>query len=157
MPKAADIINPLEDEEQVAVLEYCDIYKMPYFHVNNELWTSSWKQKARAKKLGTQSGVPDLFIFIPMGNNVVTGEPAYKMVAVEMKRRRGSTTSESQKNWGRILTQAAVPHAVCKGATEAIEFIKFAKHYYGKAYRKEQDMIRDFSEALMATLEGKQS
>lgn len=154
--RAADVINPLEDDEQVAVIEYCEIYRMPFFHVNNELWTSSWKQKARAKKLGTQSGVPDLFIFIPMGNNQVTGEPAYKMVAVEMKRRKGSNTSEAQKNWGRIMTQAAVPHAVCKGATEAIEFIKFCKQYYGKAYRAEQDTIKNFSEALMAKLEGKQ-
>ena len=152
MAKAADVINPLEDDEQIAVLEYCEIFSMPYFHVNNELWTSSWKQKARAKKLGTQSGVPDLFIFIPMGRNQVTNEPAYKMVAIEMKRRRGSTTSEEQKKWGRIMNQAAVPHAVCKGATEAIEFIKFAKQYYGKAYRREQDTIKSFSEALMDTL-----
>jgi hypothetical protein len=157
MTKAKDALVPYEIEEQEAVLEYCDIWHMPHFHVNNEMWTTSWKQKNTAKRLGTKSGVPDLFVFVPLGRNTVTNEPAYKLITIEMKRRKGSSTSETQKEWGRIFNQAAIPHAVCKGATEAINFIKMAQKYYGKAYRKDQDTTAGFIEALNASLEGSKS
>ena len=155
--KSKDVTNPLEAEEQQAVIDYCEILRMPYFHVNNEMWTTSWKQKATAKKMGTKSGVPDLFIFVPLGQNTVTGEPAYKMITIELKRRKGSKTSDTQIEWGRIFTQAAIPHAVCKGAADAISFIKMAKKYYGKAYRKEQDTVAGFIESINSSIEGKQS
>ena len=151
-PKAIPII-PYESEEQGAVLEYCDIWHMPYFHVNNEMWTTSWKQKQTAKAMGTKSGVPDLFIFIPVGR-YDDGETAYQMVAVEMKRKRGSSTSAEQIEWGKIIEQASIPHAICKGANEAIAFLKFAKQHYTKQWKREQARLQSFKEALSAAMKG---
>lgn len=126
MPRIAAIV-PLEIEEQEAVLEFCDIWHMPYFHVNNEMWTTSWKQKATAKRNGTKKGVPDLFVFIPRPTTRESNLPQYQMITIEMKRRQGSATSAEQLEWGRTFTQSDIPHRVCKGATEAIEFIKEIK------------------------------
>lgn len=125
-PKKPQPIVPYESEEQQAVLDYCDIWHMPYFHVNNEMWTTSWKQKMTAKAMGTKSGVPDLFVFIPIGRQA-DDSPIYRMITIEMKRRKGSATSETQIEWGVIFTRSNIPHRICKGATEAIEFIKECK------------------------------
>lgn len=152
MAKAADIINPLEDEEQVAVLEYCDIYRMPYFHVNNELWTSSWSQLAKAKKLGVKKGVPDIFVYVPIGR-YHDDTTAYQQVTIEMKRKKGSSTSAEQKEWGRILEAANIPHAVCKGAQPAINFLRFAKEHYSRRFKTEQANLQLFKEALSAAME----
>lgn len=148
MPTIKNNPVPLEVEEQEAVLEYCEIWHMPHFHVNNEMYTTSWKQKATAKRLGTKSGVPDLFVFVPVAKADITGEAIYQMITIEMKRRKGSTTSDTQVEWGRVFTQAAIPHAVCKGATEAIAFIKFCKTHYSKHWKKQ----RDLADSLMETL-----
>lgn len=144
-------VIPYESEEQGAVLEYCDIWHMPYFHVNNEMWTTSWKQKATAKAMGTKSGVPDLFIFIPVGRRE-DDSPAYQMVAIEMKRKKGSSTSKEQLEWKVIIEAAGIPHAICKGANEAIAFLKFAKQHYTKRWRRDQDQLRSFADALSAAI-----
>lgn len=148
-PKAIPII-PYESEEQGAVLEYCDIWHMPYFHVNNEMWTTSWKQKQTAKAMGTKSGVPDLFIFVPIGR-YENDMPAYQLVTIEMKRKKGSSTSAEQIEWGKTIEQANIPHAICKGANEAIGFLKFAKQYYAKQWKRQQAQLQAFKEALEAS------
>jgi hypothetical protein len=74
------------------------------------------------KKMGTSKGFPDLLVFIPIYG--VTGEiDSYQMCAIEMKRRKGSTTTKEQKQWLQVLESAGIPCAVCKGAENAIEFI----------------------------------
>lgn len=143
---------PYEDEEQAAVIEYCEIMHMPYFHVNNEMWTESWSQLAKAKKLGVKKGVPDLFIFIPVGRHF-DGDIAYQQVTVEMKRKKGNNASAEQKAWGKILEQAGIPHTVAKGAMEAIGFLKFAKSHYTKRWKQEQDRLQSFKEALSAAMQ----
>lgn len=143
---------PYEDEEQAAVLEYCDIWHMPYFHVNNEMWTESWSQLAKAKKLGVKKGVPDLFVFIPIGR-YPDDTTAYQMVTIEMKRRKGNNASAEQKAWGLIFEQANIPHAVCKGAMQAVDFLKFAKAHYSKRWRQDQERLQSFKEALSAAMQ----
>jgi hypothetical protein len=75
------------------------------------------------KKMGTSKGFPDLLVFIPIYG--VTGEiDSYQMCAIEMKRRKGSTTTKEQKQWLDILNTCGVPSKVCKGAAEAIDFVQ---------------------------------
>lgn len=145
-------IIPYEDEEHAAVLEFCDIMHMPYFHVNNEMWTESWSQLAKAKKLGVKKGVPDIFVYVPIGR-YDDGETAYQQVTIEMKRKKGSSTSAEQKEWGRILEAANIPHAVCKGAQPAINFLRFAKEHYSRRFKIEQANLQTFKEALAAAME----
>lgn len=123
MPKTA---VPLEEDEQIAFVQWCRLKGIICQHAGNEIGGSIRAMKTRAikmKKLGTSKGFPDLLLFIPVIG--ATGEPdAYQPVAVEMKRVKGSTTSAEQKKWLEILEMAGIPGAVCKGAGAAIEFVE---------------------------------
>lgn len=104
---------PTEDVEQMAVIYYCKSKGYPVHHSNNEMYTTSWKQKRRSKELGTAKGFPDLIV-------LAHG----KVIAIEMKRTKGSTTSPEQKWWIEQFNNNGAYAAICKGADTAIEFIE---------------------------------
>lgn len=73
--------------------------------------------------MGQSRGVWDYEIYIPFKG--VTGTvDCYEIVKVEMKRKFGGQTSSEQRAWQRIYEKAGIPCKVCKGADEAIEFVK---------------------------------
>ena len=117
---------PLEEEEQIAFVQWCRINNIIVHHSGNEIGGSTSAMKARAvkmKKMGTSKGFPDLLVFIPVKG--ITGRvDCYQMCAIEMKRRKGSTTSKEQKAWINILNGAGCISRVCKGAEDAIRFIE---------------------------------
>lgn len=117
---------PLEEDEQMVFVRWCQLNGILYHHSPLEVGGSSRAVKVRAikmKKMGTSKGFPDLLVFIPVCG--VTGRvDCYQMCAIEMKRQKGSTTSPEQKEWLKVLEMAGVPCAVCKGADAAINFIK---------------------------------
>lgn len=76
----------------------------------------------KAKKMGTSKGFPDLLVFVPI-KGIEDEVDAYQMLAIEMKRKKGSTISPEQKEWLAILEMAGIPSRVCKGADEAIDFV----------------------------------
>lgn len=106
--------TPLEYNECVTFADWLRIKKIPFTHVPNETFTRSWAQKAKNKRLGVARGVPDYMIVTP-----------HCLVFVEMKRRKGSTTSKEQKEWMSMLNGCCNVRAkVCKGCDEAINFIE---------------------------------
>lgn len=117
---------PLEEEEQIAFVQWCRLHDIVVQHSGNEIGGSTPAMKARAlkmKRLGTSAGFPDLVLFIPIYG--VTGEiDAYQPAFIEMKRVKGSTVSQSQKEWLKIIDMAGIPCAVCKGAEAAVEFVE---------------------------------
>lgn len=121
------IVNiPLEEEETKAFHQWLQIQNIPHTHIPNEIGGSTSAMKARAvkmKKMGTSKGFPDLLVFIPVYGT--TGDvDCYQMCAIEMKRKKGSTTSKEQKEWLKVLTESGVLCSVCKGADEAIKFVE---------------------------------
>lgn len=132
MPNLANIDNPTEDQEQEAFVQWLRLKGYPHFRVPNETYTRSWSQKAKNKKLGVSSGVPDLFVAVPfppphliIAHKDRDDEVRNKtLVAIEMKRRKGGVTSENQKKWIKTLNEAGVQTVVCKGCDAAIEFIE---------------------------------
>ena len=132
MPNLANIDNPTEDQEQEAFVQWLRLKGYLHFRVPNETYTKSWSQKAKNKKLGVSSGVPDLFIAVPfppphliIAHKDRDDEVRNKtLVAIEMKRKKGGTTSANQKKWIKTLNEAGIQAVVCKGCDEAIEFIK---------------------------------
>lgn len=124
---AKRIVNiPLEEEETKAFHQWLQIQNIPHTHIPNEIGGSTSAMKARAvkmKKMGTSKGFPDLLVFIPVYGT--TGDvDCYQMCAIEMKRKKGSTTSKEQKEWLKVLTESGVLCSVCKGADEAIKFVE---------------------------------
>ena len=103
---------PTEDEEQKALVEYCDLRGYPRFRIPNETFTRSWSQKRKNKALGVSAGVPDLGVIV---NN--------RLIFIELKRTKGGVVSDYQKAWIAHLEAANVPVRVCKGFDEAKAFI----------------------------------
>lgn len=116
---------PLEEDEQIAFVDYCQAKGFKVHHCANEIGGSTRALKLRAikaKRMGTSKGFPDLLVFVPIYGNLDEAD-AYQPIAIEMKRTKGSTTSPEQKAWGIILEKAGIPFGVCKGCAEAIVFV----------------------------------
>lgn len=104
---------PTEDQECIAFADYCRLKGYTFGHINNELFTKSWKQKLRQKQLGSAKGLPD---YIVIANN--------KLMFIEMKRSKGGVVSAYQKLWISELNNSGVIAGVCYGCEEAIEFVE---------------------------------
>lgn len=118
MPNLANIDNPTEDQEQEAFVQWLRLKGYPRFRVP-----------------------PDLFVIVPADysdatmefmhygdNPVISGDGVYgkshRLVAIEMKRKKGGVTSANQKQWIKTLNEAGIQTVVCKGCDAAIEFIE---------------------------------
>lgn len=106
-----------EHDECVTLVEYLNILvsqkKVVCFsHIPQETFTKSWKTKRKNKQEGVHSGVPDYIIVIPSN-----------IFFIEMKRVKGSVTSQAQKDWIEALNTAGVPAFVAKGFDQAKSII----------------------------------
>lgn len=119
-------ICPSEYDECVAFVDWLRLNNIPHAHYGNESQSGTKNamiRGAKLKRIGQSRGVFDYDIFIPIKG--VTGEiDCYQELRVEMKRVRGGTVSPEQKEWLKIYELAGVPARICKGADEAIEFVK---------------------------------
>lgn len=106
---------PTEDQEASVLVAYLRVNHYKFTHIPNEAGgTLDAKRRAvRMKRLGTSKGFPDYVVLI-------NGQT----VAIELKRRKGSNTSQEQKDWIEALNNAGVPAIIANGADEAIKFIE---------------------------------
>jgi hypothetical protein len=116
----ADLKLPaaLEEAEQAAVIEWCDLQGYPYNLINGSMngVRLTIGQSVKAKKAGMRKGYPDLFLPHAVGE--------YHGFYCELKRKSGSVTSEDQKDWKRWVEREGYAHVYAYGCDEAIEFIK---------------------------------
>jgi len=112
---------PTEHQEQCAVIQWCALHEMRW----PELWlihaipNGGDRHIAVAAKLkaeGVKPGVPDLFLPVPKGR--------YHGLYLEMKRKDGGRTTETQKRWHQGLFVQGYCFRVCKGADAAIKVIE---------------------------------
>lgn len=119
-------VVPYEEDEQMAFVSWCNLNNIKVHHSGNEIGGSTRALKIRAikmKKMGTSKGFPDLLVFVPVSG--ITGEiDAYEPIAIEMKRKKGGVVSPEQKKWLEIIKMAGIDCKVCRGADEAIAFVK---------------------------------
>jgi hypothetical protein len=141
MPNLSDYTNPTEEQEQMALCQWLTLKKLDFFHVPNNTYTKFHNVKRRNTAMGVKSGVPDLFVVIPQNPNAdveikvwrikyrgsnTTNEvklTPHRLVAIEMKRKKGGTVSKEQKQWLEILNDAGIESVVCRGAQSAIDFV----------------------------------
>jgi len=116
-------IIPTEHEECVALVQYMSMKNIKYHHINSETWTTSWKQKHKAKSEGVVKGFPDYAIIIKDKSN------NNRLVFIEMKRTKGGRLSPEQKEWIKELNKCkGVKAYICKGFLEAKEVVdKYTK------------------------------
>jgi len=115
----ADVI-PTEDEEQEALFHWADAesatkpWLKGMFAIPNGGYRAI-KTAVRLKRTGTRAGVPD--IFLPVSNGREHG------LFIEMKRRKGGTVSELQRERMKMLSAEGYRCVVAKGCQEAIDAI----------------------------------
>ena len=112
---------PLEEEEQTTLVEYLELKGYKFSAIPNSTWTSSWKQKAKNKRVGLRAGLPDLLVIVP----TKYGFP--KVVFIEMKRKNGTAKNLSieQHEWLEALKCCSGIEAFWSaGAEKAIEYIQ---------------------------------
>lgn len=102
-----------EEVEQRNFVQWLEIKGYKFTAIPNSTYTKSWKQKIKNRDMGLRAGFPDMVV-------IANG----KFMCIEMKRTKGGVLSPAQKEWVEALTNASVPVAVCKGADEAIAFVK---------------------------------
>ena len=102
-----------EHDEQVAVIEYCDLKSIPIAAIPN-----AGKRSPRAaehmKAEGLRPGFPDLLIPVARGS--------YHSLYIEMKHGDGKPTEE-QARWIWRLREEGMAAYVCYGASNAIACI----------------------------------
>ena len=102
-----------EHDEQVAVVEYCDLKGITVFHIANE-GRRSPATAARLKAEGMRPGVPDLCVPVARGR--------YHSLYIEMKADGGKLTDE-QSAWLVRLRAEGMCAYCCYGADSAIALI----------------------------------
>lgn len=117
---------PTEDNECVKFHMWLQVRHIPHAHIANESRSSSRNamiRGAKLKRMGQSAGVWDYEIFVPVYGIDKTIDD-YQLLKIEMKRQKGGTVSEQQKEWGKIYETAGIPNKICKGADEAIAFVE---------------------------------
>ena len=106
---------PTEAEEQFIVVDFCRLYRIRIVHIPNEGKRTAWTGR-QLGQLGLSKGFPDLFI--------PTANKGYHGMLIELKRTKGSKTTEEQLEWITYLNNSGYYAVICKGADSAIHEIK---------------------------------
>lgn len=111
---------PTEDVEEARFSSWCDERKYLHWHVPQETYTTSWKQKAHNKSLGVKAGVSDHWVKIPTPNR-----PWGVLVVIEFKRQFGNTPTDEQIAFLNSLdTIDNIAPVCCYGCDEAIKMVE---------------------------------
>ena len=123
--KIPELPPPLEAEEQRALMQWARYNTAAHpelkllYHVPNE-GKRSYHAGRELKIQGMKPGVPDICLPVPRGQ--------YAALYIELKRKKGGTVSEHQKEWIAALNKAGNRAVICKGWEEAAEeIVKYLK------------------------------
>lgn len=105
---------PSEADEQITVIEYCDLKGIPIYHIANEGKRTRYTGDL-LKRMGMRVGFPDLCVPVAKGK--------YHGFYIEMKSHKGKPTNE-QISWLKRLKEQGYATAICYGSQEAITIIE---------------------------------
>lgn len=124
-------VCPTEDEECKAFSAWLKYRGVPHTHIPNENaggYTPADRRRMmlRMKKLkamGLSAGYWDYDIYIPVKDldGIIS---TYELVKIEMKRFKGGTVSQQQKDWQKIYEATGIPCKICKGFDDAKQFVE---------------------------------
>lgn len=103
-----------EATEQTAVIQWCDLQRIPVYHVPNG-GSRNTREAANLKRQGVRAGVPDLCIPV--------SRKGYHGLYVELKVGKNKPTAK-QVEWINLLRREGYAAYVCYGADNAIECIR---------------------------------
>lgn len=111
--------SPTEAQEQAALVEWCDLMRIPVVHIPNEGKRTLANGRELAR-MGLRRGFPDLFI--------AAARNGFHGLFIELKRIKGGRVTEPQQKWIDFLNKHGYHAVICYGADEAIKEIR---SYYG--------------------------
>lgn len=115
-----DRVCPTETAEEITLSQYLDSRGFTHWHIPQETFTTSWKQKAKNKAMGVVSGPSDHWLILP-----TPPHPNGTLLAIELKRQFGNTPTDEQIKFMHNLEKVDNCGAVCcYGADEAIKVIE---------------------------------
>lgn len=114
-----------EEHECRILCDWLNVWGVLYTHVPNGGSRSGAREGAKLKRLGLKAGVPDYLIFDVPKRLEARG------IAIEMKRRKGGATSQAQQQWIADLRDRGWLAKVCRGADDAIAWLRSLG--YGRA------------------------
>jgi len=110
---------PLEHTEQAnffkAARLILGIYYPLIFAIPNGGKRTGRDGKGKQRE-GLKKGVPDIFLAMP--------KIGYHGLFIEMKRLKGSTTSDEQKAYIKLLNRTGYKAVICKGYAKAVEVLR---------------------------------
>lgn len=112
---------PTEHEEQVALIDWAahSAWRYPgllWLHAIPNAGAGAQRgQAGKMKAEGVKKGVPDLCLPVPVGR--------FHGAYVEMKRVRGSSTSDEQREWRAHLERAGYAYCLARGFEAARDFL----------------------------------
>lgn len=104
-----------EAQEGDVLVAWLRMHNLKFTHIANETGGSdeAKRRAIRVKRQGVSRGFPDYIIYVTSGT-----------LYVELKRVRGSATSQDQRDWVVFLNKQPASEArICRGASEAINFV----------------------------------
>lgn len=118
--KYSSLPAPLENEEQITLFQWARLQsgKHPELSLLYHIPNGGSRNKAEASRLqaeGVKAGVPDLCLPVPRGT--------YHGLYIELKRIRGSKTSDLQVRWMESLMKQGYYVNICKGWKAAAQKI----------------------------------
>ena len=119
--KVAIESNPLEETEQLTVVDWLRMHKIR-FHASPNGGLRHPAVAMKMKRMGCSPGFPDIII---VGRPpIVENGLIYVGTAIEMKRRKTGTVSPEQKDWLSALKELGWACCVARGSDSAIHFLK---------------------------------
>lgn len=109
---------PTEAEEGKVLVAYLRTRGLRFTHIPNETGHSleARRSAVRMKAQGTSKGFPDYIVLLPQINAIL---------AIELKRQKGSTITPEQKEWVAAFCEISNSEGIiAKGAKDAIDFIE---------------------------------
>ena len=111
---------PTESAEQIALFQWAawNERAMPELELLHHIPNGGQRNKATAARLraeGVKAGVPDLCLPVSRGG--------YHGLYIELKRTRGSTTTDGQEKWIAALEREGYKAVVCYGWEAAAKVI----------------------------------
>lgn len=114
--------TPSEAEEQMTLFRWAAemaVYKWPELNLLHHIANGGSRHKieaARLKAQGVKPGIPDVFLPVP--------RKGYHGLYIEMKRQKGGTVSQDQKEMIEALQYQGYRVEVCKGFHAAANVIE---------------------------------
>lgn len=122
----------VEDQHQIAYLEWLKIYYPYIFRLTARITNEGKRNQILGAKMGIKPGMPDLFIFYPSFN--------YHGLGIELKRPivKGAAkpaVTQAQKEMIQLLNAQGYFAKICYSWTDAADLTKW---YIGPKWKKDE-------------------